>query len=306
MRRLILLIVALTSLAAPVFAQGRLVIAGGGVAPDNAEVWGAFVQGLPDPSRDRVAVIVGASAEPAASFESARSALVRHGVAADRVILVRLAALDDPKTPEDERLWARGGEDLAEVAKIASAGGVWFTGGDQARLGALLLTPDGQARPLLQAVRDRLKAGAAVGGSSAGAAFQSGAMILRGDRSIAVLQPVAPVAPEAEMEHGRLVLSPGGGFFRFGVIDQHFDRDPRLGRLARAVVVSGESFGFGIDENTALVVDGDQGRVAGAGTVTILRAPEAPDRSGRPPLMGFGLSIAGPGARIELRSGAVR
>lgn len=305
MRRLILLIAALTALAAPAVAQGRLVIAGGAVAPDNAEVWGAFVQGLPDPARDRVAVIVGASAEPVASFESARSALVRHGVAAERVILIRLAAFDDPKTTEDERLWSGGGDDPREVARLAGVGGVWFTGGDQARLGALLLTSEGQARPLLQAVHDRHKAGAAVGGSSAGAAFQSRTMILRGDRSIAVLQPVAPVAPEAEMEHGRLVLAPGGGFFRFGVIDQHFDRDPRLGRLARAVVVSGEVFGFGIDENTALVVDGDQGRVAGAGTVTILRAPEAADRSGQLPFTGLNLSIVGPGARIALRSGAV-
>ncbi len=46
----------------------------------------------------------------------------------------------------------------------------------------------------------------------------------------------------------------GLGVFHFGVLDSHFSRRAREGRLVRATYDSAMDFGFGVDENTALVV----------------------------------------------------
>jgi hypothetical protein len=46
----------------------------------------------------------------------------------------------------------------------------------------------------------------------------------------------------------------GLGVFRFGVLDSHFSRRAREGRLIRATVGSAMDYGFGVDENTALLV----------------------------------------------------
>lgn len=46
----------------------------------------------------------------------------------------------------------------------------------------------------------------------------------------------------------------GLGVFRFGVLDSHFSRRAREGRLVRATFDSAMDYGFGVDENTALVV----------------------------------------------------
>jgi hypothetical protein len=74
-----------------------------------------------------------------------------------------------------------------------------------------------------------------------------------------------------------LVVSPGLGFFAEGIIDQHFSQyRGRLTRLARATVEKGIRFGFGVDENTAMVVSPDKSiEVVGADCVTIVDAAEA-------------------------------
>lgn len=296
--------------AAPAFAEpGRLVIVGGALNERNAEIWGAFVHGLPHPATDRVAIIAAASGEPVASFESARAALALHGVSPDRVVLVRAAIIDDPATSDDESLWADGGDDPGTVAIVQRAGGIWFTGGDQVRTARVLFDAAGLPTPLLIALRRRLAEGAVIGGSSAGAAIQSATMILRGDGLIALTQPVKSPGPDAEMEDSRLILGTGAGFFTDGIIDQHFDRQARLGRLSRAVTESPvDRFGYGIDENTALVVDmaTRTAIVRGVGTVTMiddagaLRA-EGPNFA----VTGLRLSIAASGDRIDLANGDI-
>jgi hypothetical protein len=46
----------------------------------------------------------------------------------------------------------------------------------------------------------------------------------------------------------------GHGFFKYGVLDSHFSQRAREGRLVRATKEGGMDYGFGVDENTALVV----------------------------------------------------
>ncbi|ESQ74266.1 cyanophycinase [Asticcacaulis sp. AC402] len=290
--------------------QGVLVIAGGAVEPDNTAIWGKFIDALPHPESDRIAVIVSASGEPILSFESARKTLEKHGIARERVILIKAAVIDDPSTSEDERDWQKGGFDADNLRIIATAGGVWLTGGDQVRTARIFYTSEGQATPLLAALHERLKQGAVIGGSSAGAAIQSGTMIASGDSFTALTTPVGNAADQSSMNDGALVLGRGANFFPFGVIDQHFDRQARLGRLARAVTLTdGPKHGFGIDENTALIVDLKTARatVAGPGTVTLLDASGAKKGSGP----GFhvtdlGLGLISAGDEVDLKTLQVR
>ncbi len=59
------------------------------------------------------------------------------------------------------------------------------------------------------------------------------------------------------------------------VIDQHFLQRGRLGRLISALTQEPAVLGFGIDENTAMVVTDNQIEVIGAGAVTIVDQSEA-------------------------------
>lgn len=306
-----ILIALATGMAAPSQAEpGRMVIGGGAVSPDNKEVWQALIGGLPDPEHDTIAVIAAASAEPVASYQSFLDTMTAYGIDRARIVLVRAAVIDDDTTPEDESLWVSGGGDPANLAMIRSAGGIWFTGGDQARTAQVLFDEQGAPSPLLLAVRQRLETGAVVGGSSAGAAIQPDVMIVRGDGLTALLDPI-PVKPDPDdMETGALILAPGAGFFRFGLIDQHFDRQARLGRLVRATLRSNaHRFGYGIDENTALIVETAQrtARVVGKGGVTIIDDVDV-RQAGSPadfPADGLRLSLAASGDQIDLMTGRV-
>lgn len=213
--------------------------------------------------------------------------------------------VDDPETATvDESAWRDGASSTGEVAKLAAADGVWFVGGDQSRITATLRTRDGKDTPFLARLRARWRAGAAIGGTSAGAAMMSGPMIVAGDSPAAVVLPLGgPTGPLGEP----LSMARGLGFFAFGLVDQHFDRRQRLGRLARALATLApfQRLGFGIDENTALVVDPDgrQARVVGAGAVTVLDARGTGWRARQPYALRSGtLTLLSDGDLIELRS----
>lgn len=308
---MILIALATGGIASPARAEpGRLIIGGGAVSPDNREVWQALIEGLPNPQHDTIAVIAAASGEPVASYQAFLDTMAAYGIDRSRIVLVRAAVIDDDTTPEDESLWASGGTDPTNLAMIRAAGGIWFTGGDQARTAQVLFYDQGTPSPLLLSVRRRLEEGAVVGGSSAGAAIQPDVMIVRGDGLTALLDPIPAVPGPDNLETGVLILAPGAGFFRFGLVDQHFDRQARLGRLVRATLRSeAHRFGYGIDENTALIVDIAQSkaRVVGKGGVTIIDDENA-RQAGRPddfPANGLRLSLAASGDQIDLVTGRV-
>jgi cyanophycinase len=134
--------------------------------------------------------------------------------------------------------------------------------------------------------------------------MMSGPMIVAGDSPAAVVLPLdGPAGPLGEP----LSMGEGLGFFTFGLVDQHFDRRQRLGRLARALATLAPSkrLGFGIDENTALVVDPDGrvARVVGAGAVTVLDARETEPPGHQPFALRSGtLTMLSDGDVIDLQS----
>ena len=153
------------------------------------------------------------------------------------------------------------------IALLESAQGIFFNGGDQSKTLASLLLPTQQPSAFFQ----RLKARVAerqliVGGTSAGTAVQAGGlyqgnpvpMFSSGDPEYAMRKGVSFVeAPSERGSDGRITLrgSGGTGLFHYGLLDTHFSERDRESRLIMAALFSQQRFGFGVDENTALLVN---------------------------------------------------
>ena len=132
--------------------------------------------------------------------------------------------------------------------------GVFITGGDQMRL-VSLLGGTKFADKLRHLVRDT---DMVLAGTSAGAAGMSTSMIVRGEST-------------SHPHKNSVRLSPGLGFLKNIIIDQHFTERGRISRLITAVSYNPYNLGIGIDENTAIILNGrGTMEVYGAGSVTIV------------------------------------
>lgn len=159
---------------------------------------------------------------------------------------------------------AQSAHDPAVVALVQDYRSVYFTGGNQAHI-IHALAPDRQETPVLTAIRAAHASGGLVAGSSAGAAMMSETMIVGGTSLDGTIHGVTAVP-----ERPGMLLDTGLGFFRWGMVDQHFIKRGRLGRMVVAMAASGDRHGFGVDENTALFVDGTRAWVIGEYGVFVL------------------------------------
>nr|WP_295771662.1 hypothetical protein [Rhodoferax sp.] len=165
-------------------------------------------------------------------------------------------------------------------ATLERLNGIYFSGGDQTRHLESLLTEDSSGHytvPSAQLAilqRRHAQGQLVVAGTSAGNHFQGGGlwrgkpvpMVGGGDSydalkaGFAIGEGSAAAASELgkpgdSIAYAPIVYPHGGlGVFRFGVLDSHFSKRTREGRLVRAVSDSGMDYGFGVDENTALKV----------------------------------------------------
>ncbi len=293
--------------------SGRLVIAGGAVQADNAPLFEALLDRVNRDPDSRVAVITAASASPVESANRFSATLSSYGIDSQRVDHVRLAVRDDASTRTfDERRWINNASSPEEIAKIERAQAIWFAGGDQSRYIATLVDDAGNATPMLERLKERLSDCATFGGTSAGAAIMSDLMITGGGSMGALLGRQGNDDAETYAEGDALEplsSSVGLGFFPFGIVDQHFGERARLGRLAAALerMPQERRLGFGIDENTALVMEIDSGSfdVVGAGSVTVVdgRSASWSSQHGKLAIDNLKVSILSPGDRLNIRTG---
>ena len=227
--------------------RGSLVIVGGG--PRNEAVMQKFVQLAGGAGGARVMVLPMASSLAETGPESVE-AFRRMGVSAWSANLTR-----------DEAM-------RAETARgLDSATGIWFPGGDQARITAVLV-----GTPTERAIRARYEAGAVVGGTSAGAAVMSTPMLTGDERHPGGARPDTTQS-FITIARDNVVVSQGLGLAEGAIIDQHFLRRRRHNRLISLVLEHPQLVGVGIDESTALVIEpGQPWRVLGASAVIVYDA----------------------------------
>lgn len=213
--------------------HGSLVLAGGGA------------KGLPEIIRQFLALAGGLSA---------------------RIAIIPTAYEDDypgPYTPYNEDFMDAGATNLAVlhtrdretadsesfVELLNTASGVWFTGGRHWRLADVYLGTRTE-----DALRSLLDRGGVIGGTSAGATIQ-GSHMIRGDTS-----------------GNQVVLGDhqqGLGFLRNVSVDQHHLRGNRQFDMIEVVEKHPDLLGLGIDEDTAVLVRGDEARIIGQSYVAV-------------------------------------
>ena len=185
----------------------------------------------------------------------------------------------------------------SNIAIINQADLVYVIGGDQSRLARTFLKDDGSDSPLMAALRARYAAGNFIyAGDSAGTAIAPGTSygegISIGYLNQNTLRSITPAncpytAPASDGTPAPSCLShpanadfgtkiKGFGFVPNANVDTHFDnranRSGRLGRFLAALKNIGPNVSYGIDQNTALYLNGDVGTVYGTGGVFVAEA----------------------------------
>ncbi len=206
--------------------HGSLVIVGG--ALEDQRIWNRFIELAGGPDARFVVIPTAGGGEDYDAYwpglDRLRGAGLRH--------LTLLHTHDHQEA------------DTVEFAKpLETAQGVWFTGGRQWRLADAYLGTRVEAE-----LWKLLERGGVIGGSSAGATIQ-GSYLARGDTE-------ANTIMMGDHEEGF-------GFLKNVAIDQHLLSRNRQFDLLEIIRAKPELLGLGIDEDTAIVVEGDRFRVIG-------------------------------------------
>lgn len=185
-----------------------------------------------------------------------------------------------------------GADSDAALARTHGATGVYFGGGDQSRLMAVLRGTRLEVR-----LHELYRTGAVIAGTSAGAAVMSRTMIV-GDETRPFKKDDAWQTIEAE----NVVTATGLGFLEDALVDQHFVRRKRHNRLISLVLENPCLLGVAIDEETAALFRPDgKFEVIGNGPVVVYDAGTARVQKDA---SGFGLR--GADLRLHvLRAGSV-
>lgn len=145
--------------------------------------------------------------------------------------------------------------DRTYLARAAGAGVVFFTGGDQFRLATIL-----GGTSFIDIIKARYfeDKDFIVAGTSAGAMAMSSVMIMGGGLTEALV-------------YRNLHTSSGLGFLDTCIIDTHFIKRGRFGRLAHAIIMNPNQLGIGLGEDTALSIkNGVEAECSGSGMVVII------------------------------------
>jgi cyanophycinase len=196
---------------------------------------------LPKKGKQQIEIVTTASTVPDEIEESYKDAFKKIGF--NKVDFISIGNNQDANKPEF-------------VERIQKAHAVLFSGGDQFRLSTIL----GETA-VLSAIKEKYAADKnfIIAGTSAGAMVASKIMLTNGDEGGDALLK------------GNVEVSSGFGFIDHIVIDTHFHKRGRFGRLAQAVLVNPTCTGIGLCEDTALLIKkGREAECFGSGTITII------------------------------------
>lgn len=138
--------------------------------------------------------------------------------------------------------------------RIRNCDAVMFSGGNQLRLTTIFGGTD-----FINILHERYENEAfTIAGTSAGAMAMSNTMIYQGNPQTAHLK-------------GEVKITTGLAFLQNVIIDSHFGKRGRFGRLAQAVGCNPSCIGIGLGEDTGLIItEGNSFRAVGSGCVFII------------------------------------
>ncbi len=144
------------------------------------------------------------------------------------------------------------------IERIRNCDAVMFSGGNQLRLSA-----NNGGTEFLKVIKQRyLQENFLIAGTSAGAMAMSNTMIYEGNATRAHLK-------------GEVKITTGLGFISSLIIDSHFEKRGRFGRLVQAVAGNPGGIGIGLGEDTGmLITDGNKMEAIGSGLVVIIDGHE--------------------------------
>jgi cyanophycinase len=147
------------------------------------------------------------------------------------------------------------------IDSIRHARLIFISGGDQARfMDAIAGTP------IRETIHEAFENGSLISGTSAGAAVMSRKMITGNER-----KHPGDSATFITMEDQNVEIIEGLGMLETVIIDQHFIKRKRLNRLVSVCIENPENICAGIDESTAILVEGNMATVYGLNQVVVLR-----------------------------------
>ncbi len=140
------------------------------------------------------------------------------------------------------------------IERVQQCDAVMFSGGNQLRLSVA----NGGTEFLAIMKKRYLEENFLVAGTSAGAMAMSQTMIYEGNATHAHLK-------------GEVKMTTGLGFISPVIIDSHFEKRGRFGRLAQAVATNPSAIGIGLGEDTGmLITEGNKMEAIGSGVVVII------------------------------------
>jgi cyanophycinase len=254
---------------------GKLFIIGGGDKGEKLMNELVTLAGLG--KDDYVFVLPMAGAEPDSSIIWARQDFGAAGVR--KVSGYNFVKGEVP--PEDKL-------DSLQKAKL-----IYISGGDQSRFMEVV-----KNSPIKEAIFTAYSHGAVISGTSAGAAVMSRKMITGNQKK----------HPDIEgsfqtIEADNIEIIDGLGLLGNVIVDQHFIKRQRLNRLVAASAENPDQLCVGIDESTAIIVDGNRARVTGKSQVVVIKNPgsDAMVQNGLLGKENLKLSVYLPGQSFNLR-----
>ena len=143
----------------------------------------------------------------------------------------------------------------AYLERVKNCDAIMFSGGNQLRLS---VTDGGTEFLSILKKRYQNEAGFLIAGTSAGAMAMSQTMIYEGNATKAHLK-------------GEVKMTTGLGFIDSVIIDSHFEKRGRFGRLAQAVACNPSCIGIGLGEDTGMIItEGNKMEAIGSGCVMII------------------------------------
>ncbi|MFL5747005.1 MAG: cyanophycinase [Niastella sp.] len=147
------------------------------------------------------------------------------------------------------------------IERIDQADAFFFSGGDQLKLTTIY----GGTHLLTELKSKYISSPIVIGGTSAGAMALSTPMIYAGNK-------------DEEQICGEIKVTTGLEFLKDACIDTHFVHRGRFVRMAQVIVSNPSCIGFGIEEDTAIVVrNGLEAEIIGSGTVIVMEGSNISD-----------------------------